>query len=411
MRVTIGLFLGLSLLAPAAVRGQVSAGRELAEADQLRKSGELRVALALYETALAAGAPKGATLYGIARCREAMGEYRAAEAAYEQALADDPQSGEIRSDLEGLRRRRGLGLRADLGGTEPGTSRQAFEGVVRYGGLDHVELQAGYSYTDQVFYTSNRGFVTAYRFYGEGDSYVKGDATLRKYDYPTNGAPAPNPDSNAYEWVPRGEVELSHRFIPMVRTGLQYQLFPANFFHDTSSWTVNHKLSAEVEIQPVAQLRVGARAAALRDPDPNKTEILGRPPPGSAPGTPGASATNVVYRTTSLVGGWAAVDVDRVGVKLEYLPNRDLDNSYDWSLLTTLDLRLLGWLDVRLQEVHDAYASVSNFPGKTAEIVMGTAGIAVGESLRFRGGFRYVDAPTRTGGTVIVGLELRTGIL
>lgn len=310
---------------------------------------------------------------------------------------------------------RDLGVRADLGGTEPGTSRQAFEGVVRYVGIERLELQAGYSYTDQVFYTSNRGFLTAYRFYGGGDSYVKADATLRKYDYPSDPSiQAPNPDSSSYEWVPRGELELSHRFTSLLRAGVQYQLFPANFFWDTSSWTVNHKLAGEVELQPLAQLRVGARAAILRDPDPGRTAILGRPDPNRPPPAPtlprpDALATNVVYRTTSLVGGWAAIDLERIGVRLEYLPNRDLDNSYAWSLLSTLDLRLLPWLDLRLQEVHDAYASVSSFPGRTAEIAMGTARFVVSETLRFRAGYRYVDAPSRAGGTVIAGVELRAG--
>lgn len=314
--------------------------------------------------------------------------------------------------------RRDLAVRLDLGGTEPGTSKQAFDAVLAYQGIDKLELQAGYTYTDQVFYTSNRGFLTAYRFYAKGQSYVKADATLRKYDYPIDPAVrAPNPDSNSYEWVPRGELEVSHRFTSAWRAGLQYQLFPANFFWDTSSWTVNNKVSAEVEFQPAPQLRLGARAAVLRDPDPDRTVILGRPIPGAPAGTtcttpnPDCAAqTRVAYRTTSLFGGWAAVDIDRVGVKLELLPNRDLDNSYDWSLLSTLDVRVTDRVGVRLQEVHDTYASVSNFPGKTANIFMAAAGYQVSDALRLRAGFRYVDTPSRSGGTVILGLELRPGL-
>jgi hypothetical protein len=292
--------------------------------------------------------------------------------------------------------RKDLRVRLDLGGTEPGTSKQAFEGVVSYRGAAPYEVQLGYTYTDQVVYTSNRGFFTVYRFYDDELSYVKADATLRKYDYPLNGGVAPNPDSNAYEWVPRGELELSHRFSSMVRGELQYQLFPANFFHDTSSWTVNNKLSASLEIRPVPLLGLGGRAALLRDPDPSRTVV--------APG-----ATNVVYRTTSLVGGWGAVETERVGVKVEYLPNRDLDNSYAWSLLSTLELRPTDRFEVRLQEVHDRYSVLSNFPRRTAEIVMGVAGYKFSEAFRLHAGYKYVDAPTRTGGTVLVGLELRPG--
>jgi hypothetical protein len=305
---------------------------------------------------------------------------------------------------------RPLSLRADLGGTEPGTSRQAFEGVVAYRAEAPYELQAGVSYTDQVFYTSTKGFLAAYRFFNDGMSYVKGDASLRRYQYPADQTGRPNPDSSSYDLVPRGELEASHLILPVLRATVQYQLFPASFFHDSSSWTWNQKLSGEVEVRPLPQLRLAARAAGLRDPDPGRTEIKGRPLPGNA--AVNATRTHVVYRTTSLLGGWGALDLGRAALKLEYLPNRDLDNSYDWSLLATVDLRLLAWLDLRLQEVHDEYAAVSNFPGRTAEIWMAAAGFAVSEGVRLRAGARYVDIPAPAGRTTrtvaIVGLEWRT---
>jgi hypothetical protein len=304
--------------------------------------------------------------------------------------------------------RRSLTLRADLGGTEPGTSKQAFEGVLRYGGIDHVELQGGYSYTDQVYFQSNRGFLTAYRFYGDG-SYVKGDLTLRRYSYPIDPAVLrPTPDSNSYDWVPRGELELLHVFSEPVRVGVAYQLFPADFFYDSSTWTVNQKLSGQVEVRPLPPLRLKVIGAVLRDPDPRRTEIAGRTSPVTGAVAP---RTSVVYRSTSLLGGSAALVFDRVGVEVQYLPNRDLDNGYAWSILSTVDIHATPRLDVRLQEVHDEYASVSNYPGRTAEIYMGAAIFKLSEPLRLRGGFRYVDAPTRRGGTAIVGFEWRTGLL
>ncbi len=297
--------------------------------------------------------------------------------------------------------RRDLSVRLDLGGTEPGSARQAFEGVVAYRGLQGYELQTGWTYSDQVYYTSNRGFLTAYRFYADGYSYVKVDASLRKYEYPSNGALPPNPDANAYLWVPRGELEVSHYLDRAWRIGAQYQLFPASFFHDPSSWTVNHKLSASVEYSPIAAVTLAARAALLRDPDPNLTVIQT---------SPTAAPTHVVYRVTTLVGGSAALDLRRVGLKVEYLPNRDLDTSYAWSILSTLDLAVTDRIDLRLQQVHDAYAAVSRFHGKTADIAMGAVGWAVSDALRLRAGYRYVDVPDRWGGTVIVGLELRPGL-
>lgn len=300
-------------------------------------------------------------------------------------------------------------LRADLGGTEPGTSRQAFEAEIAHRGTAPYEWQVGYSYSDQVYYHSNRGYLTLYRFFNDGMSYVKGDATLRRYDYPVDATvQRPNPDSSSYEWVPRGELEVSHWLLAAVRVGVQYQLFPANFFYDTSSWTVNQKLAGEVEVWPARSIHLGVRAALLRDPDPDKTEILGRPSPITGID---AAATNVVYQTQSLVGGWGELALERVGVKVEYLPNRDLDSSYDWSLLSTLWLRPTPSLEIKLEEVHDTYANASSFAGQTADIYMGTVGYRMSEVLRLRGGYRYVDGPTggRSGGTLIAGVEWRTG--
>jgi hypothetical protein len=231
----------------------------------------------------------------------------------------------------------------------------------------------------------------------------------RKYAYPVNpGVLRPTPDSNAYDWVPRGELELLHAFGEPVRVGVAYQFFPANFFYDTSTWTLNQKVSGQLEVRPFGPLRLKVIGAMLRDPDPRRTEIAGRTSPLT--GTT-ASQTSVVYRTTSLLGGGAALDLERVALEIQYLPNRDLDNGYAWSILSTVDLHATRWLDVRLQEVHDEYASVSNYPGKTAEIYMAAGILKLSEAVRLRGGFRYVDAPTRRGGTAIVGFEWRTGLL
>lgn len=397
------------LLLSGAAAGREPYDSDLAAGDAHRTAGELDGALAHYRAALAEGAPRAATLRRVGEVEERLGRWKEAEEAYAAALAADPRDGDARDDLRGLRLRRGLALRADLGGTEPGTSRQAFEGAVKYGGIERMELLAGYSYSDQVYYWSNRAFVTAYRFYGRDGSWVKGDLTLRRYSYPVDPAVLrPQPDSNAYDWVPRAEAEISHVFSPALRAAIAYQLFPANFFYDTSSWAVNNKLSGEVEVRPLDALRLTGIVAALRDPDPSRTEILGRRSPvtGAA-----ATATRVDYRVTSLLGGAAAVDLGRIAVELRYLPNRDLDNSYRDSILTTIDLRVHERASLRLQQVHDWYGAHSNYAGRTADIVLGEAAYDLSPSLQVRGGYRYVDAPTRTGGTILLGLGLRTGIL
>ncbi len=399
----------LALAAAGAAGAAEPYATELAAGDARRSEGDLAVALGHYRAALADGAPRSLALRRIGECEERLGRWREAEDTYAAAVAANPRDGDARDDLRGLRLRRGLALRADLGGTEPGTSRQAFEGAVKYGGIERTELLAGWSYSDQVYYWSNRAFLTAYRFIGADGSWVKGDLTLRRYSYPVNPAVLrPQPDSNAYEWVPRGEAEASRVFSPWIRAALAYQVYAANFFYDTSSWSLNQKLSGEVELRPVRALRLTGIAAALRDPDPNLTEIAGRTSPRTGAV---ASATRVDYRVTSLAGGAAALDLGRIAVELRWLPNRDLDNSYRDSVLTTVDLRVREGASLRFQQVHDWYGAHSNYPGRTADIALGEAAFAVSPSLELRAGYRWVDAPTRRGGTVLFGAGLRTGIL
>jgi hypothetical protein len=316
---------------------------------------------------------------------------------------------------------RPFSLRADYGGTEPGTSKQAFEGVATVRPSDDWQVDAGGTWSDLGFYSSARGHLGGYRFLNDGLSYLKAAASLRKYQYPTDPTlMRPNPDANAYGWVQRGELEGSHPLTDWLRATAQYQVFRASFFHDGSSWAVNHKVSGELELRVLPQLRVAARAAALRDPDPNGFQMRGRliPGTGGTTGVPAAyyAGTRFAYRWSSLVGGWAQLDLARVSGRVEYLPNRDLDNSYAWSLLSTLDLRLTARADLRLQHVYDRYSSLSSFRGRTAEIYMAAAGYALTDSLRVRGGYRHVDTPSYTGpgrsayGSLILGMEWRSAL-
>ncbi len=391
---TVGASAAMAAPDPADYRSQ---------GDALRREGDYEGAIRQYRQALATGGLDAEILSDIGSCYKALRRFRDADAAYAQAVAAAPGDRELRDDLTDLRASHGLVLRGWLGGTEPGTSRQAFDAEARYAGINRLDLVAGYGYTDQVYYHSHKGFASAYWFY-RGVSYLKADFTLRRYSYPDNPTvQRPTPDTNAYATVPRGELELAHWLSPNFRGGLDYQLFAPTFFFDPASRAVNHKLSAEAYwLAPDSPLRLSMFVAALRDPDPNATRIAGRG---------GALATSVVYRTTSLVGGAVALEGERWGAEVRYLPNRDLDNSYDWSLLSMLDLRPVESLGIRLQHVYDTYANASNYPGRVANIGMAQARWRLHPRLSVGAGYKYVEAPTRRGGTVLLSLEYGTGWL
>ena len=407
MPLTAMALLGLAVLSsPAGAEGAASL-RE--KGDALRRGGDCAAALVAYQDARTAGDESAELWKGMGSCQERLGRYREAESSYQRAVAAAPRDAEARDDLAGLRLRRGLRLRANLGGTEPDTSRNGFEGALSYGGLDRLDLHAVYAYVDQGFYFSHKVGAAAYWFY-QGDSYLKLEPAFKLYSYPIAAAvQKPNPDSNSYEQLPRAEVELSHWLAPSLRGGVAYQIFAPNFFYDTGTRVVNHKLAGELRWLPAGPLRLDLVVAGLRDPDPNRTLIKGR----DVPGNPGelAVATSVVYRTTWLVGGAVGLSGKGFELELRYLPNRDLDNAYRDSLLASAAvdlaeaLRLHGWY------IHDWYSSTSSYSGRTADVVMGLLRWQALRELAVGAGARWVDAPTRQGATLLVSAEWRTGIL
>jgi hypothetical protein len=137
------------------------------------------------------------------------------------------------------------------------------------------------------------------------------------------------------------------------------EYFRPTFFFDTGSHADNIKTGVEAYyITPIDGLFAKVMYALLRDPDPDKTEIKGRNNTATAAGT--ATQTSVVYRTTSLLGGALEMEKGRWQGEIKYLPNRDLDNSYDYSFLTNVAYRFTSKISVRADYVYDKYSSQSN---------------------------------------------------
>jgi len=415
-------------LAPAATLA-ADAASLVARGDAQRKAGDYDAALATYEEARAAGGGAQAEVEKrIGWTLKALRRFAAAERALVQATRLDPADREAQDDLASLRRGRGLRLSGWLGGDEPGTSKQAVNLEAWYGGLDRLEVKAGYGYSDAIFYSSQKGFASAYWFYA-ADSYAKVDLSLRKYDY--SGASRPVPDSNAYEIVPRGEVEVSHWIAGRVRAGIAYQIFLPNFFFDTSERFANHKVTGEVEVKLAPGLVLFGTAALLRDPDPKRTAVKNRPLPGAPPGTvcvagvPDplcASRSDVVFRTEDLFGAGLQYEAERWGAGARWLQNRDLDAGFDWSILTSFDVRPVERLSLSLSWTFDRYSTAAGplFAGKDGHIWWGSARYQFTPSLALGGGLKWVKNPgpastgptpsARNDPTLLLNLEYRSGI-
>lgn len=444
MRLTAAL-LACTLALPAAARAAPAAPAPAVEelrarADTLRAAGDYQEALAAYQAERAAGGDTADVWKHIGWTERALRDFRAAADALSKAVALDPGDREARDDLAGLERSRGLRLTGWLGGTEPGTSKQAFEGQAFYGGLDRVEALGGASWTDNIFYTAYKAFAEGSWFYSS-DSYLRSAFTWRSYDY--TGASRPTPDSNAYQNVPRPELEISHWFARLVRIGANYQLFAPNFQYDPGTRFLNHKLSGDLEVRLGGGFTASVMAAVLRDPSPGRTRIKGRPlpagmapdllggspdyvcVPASPPGIPAdvycAAQSRVVQRTELLLGGGLAYDAEAWGASVRYIPNRDLDAGFAWSFVTALTLRPADRWTLELIWIDDKYSSYAGptFAGRKGDVFWGKAGWQWTPALAVGAGLKWVNNPSpkstsnpnwRDDGTLLLQLEYRTGV-
>jgi len=431
MRLITALTLALAASLPAAARAE-SAAELRARGDALRQAGDHEAALQAFQAAQAAGDRSAETWKRVGWSEKARRRFAAAAAALEQAVAADPQDREAQDDLSDLRRGRGLRLSGWLGGDEPGSSKQAVNAELWYGGLDRLELKAGYGFSDAIFYQSSKGFATAYWFYAP-DSYLQADFTYREYSYPVElGGTAPNPDTSSYQQAPRGTLELQHWFGQALRGTLSYQLYAPTFWHDSATRIYNHKASAEVMLPLAGGFRAGALLGALRDPDPKTTDIRGRPLPSGSTSTgvdctpanaPApvfcATETRVQYRVEPLFGGFVGYEAGRWGLEVKGITNRDLDASYDFSLITTFTAQPFDRSEVVLAWVHDRYAGVSAFANRSGDVVWASGRYWLLRALALGGGVKWVNNPSpqsrtnagwRNSATLLLNLEYRTGL-
>jgi len=395
-----------------------------ARADALRKQGDYEAALEAYRSEMGLTGETADGWKHVGWTQKALRRFADAEASLQRATELDPSDRETQDDLASLHLSRGARLEARMGGSEPGTSKNAFEGELIYGGFNRLELRAGGGWTDNIFYDALKGYANAYWFYSPG-SYVKADFTFRRYDY--NGLNRPTPDSNAYDKVPRGAVEVSHWFDQKIRVGFEYQLFAPDFFYDRSTRILNHKFTGELEARLGGGFTAGIAASLLRDPDPAATLILDRPVPGAPAGTvcPGAgqpncaAATSVVYRNEFLVGGGLSYQADAWGAGVKFIPNRELDSGFDWSIISSLDLRPVDRLSFNFQWVFDRYSTSAGpaFAGQNGNIWWATVRYQLTRPLALGAGVKWVSNPspadvnttsTRNDPTFLLNVEYRT---
>lgn len=377
--------------------------------DVYRKEARLENSIGEYALARKLGGENPELLKNMGDVYKWMRRYNDASVYYRRALELDPNDREAKEDLADLERKKGLRLRLMIGGWEPDYTTTNYEGMISYGGIDKLDLNAGYGYADQVYYKRSKAYANGYYFYNPV-SYLKLGASYKIYSYPTDPAlNKPNPDSNSYKDVPSVEVEVSHWFNRSFRGTLGYEYFRPNFFFDTSTYANNHKFSADAYyITPLQFLRLELMYALLIDPDPNATTIKGRnlnEPPGVL-----APSTSIKYEAQSLVGGGIEIIKGRWSGDIKYIPNRDLDSSYDYSIFAGVGYDFTDRLAGRLDYVHDRYSSKSIYSGKTADVYLASVYYRLNPSIDLGAGYKRINLPTKDENTGFFTVSYRTGL-
>lgn len=377
--------------------------------DVFRRTGRLKDAIYEYDRAKQLGMDDNELHKGYATAYRLLREYVKAEAEYKRALEIKPDDREAAEDLDALQKRRGFKVKLMAGGSEADYTKRNYEVSAAFSGFLKTDINAGYSYADQIFYTRDKIYANAYYFF-EPTSYVKSGVSRKDYNYPVDPAlQAPNPDSNSYDMVYAAELEVSHWFTPKVRVTGGYEFFRPNFFHDRGTSVINHKVSGDAYyITGYDPLRLKAMFSVLRDPDPSKTFIKGRGlnmPLGQF-----ATATSVVHQTQALAGFGAELQYPSLSVDLKYMPNRDLDSSYSYSIFAGLGYDFTDKINGRIDYLHDAYSNKSIYAGKTANVYMLSVMYAVSPYSDVGLGYKRIDIPNRIDNAFFVNLTLKTGL-
>lgn len=394
----------------------IGAGPEDARAHQLlgdtyKRQSRFDEALGEYDSAIELGGANAELYKSIASINKWTGNSPGAAAALRKALEINPDDREARADLGDITRSNGLDVSVMTGGWEPDYTTSAYEVMLAYRGVKNLDLYAGYGFADQQYYDRTKLYAKAYYYYKPGD-YFKVNPQYKDYDYPL--AKIPTPDSNSYDKVPSIELEVQHWYRDNLRANFIYEYSHPSFFHDKDSSVTNHKFTGELYyITSYRYLRLKGIVALLRDPDPDTTTIINRTclaRDGLGNCTSFAAATNVDYQVQTLVGGAVEYSRDRWEAELKYMPNRDLDSSYQYSLLAFLSYDFSDSLTGRFDTVHDKYSSQSNYSGSTANVLMVSGRYKVTPELDIGAGLKYLDLPSGTDNTGFISFTYKTGI-
>jgi tetratricopeptide (TPR) repeat protein len=316
-------------------------------------------------------------------------QHRPAQACaeYETALRIDPQDREARDRLANARRQRGPTAFIALGEWEADSSAPGgWQAEVAYAGLDRMEFRAGLTHADRYYYTRDKKYATARRFFSP-TGYLKLSAGKKTYDFPLETNPIP--DSNSYRDVPAIEIEVGDDLSQLaagLRGTLTYEHFRPNFFYAQDSHASNHRVSGELSWQPGSgPFRLRVLAAVLRDPDPEGTVI----------DREAGQLVALEYGWQALLGGGVDLSGDRISGQFLLIPNPDLDRSQSYAVVAGIWGTLRRPIEGRADYIYGKYSEESVFAGQKAHVWTWTLRWRARSHLELSAGYKVARRPVR----------------
>jgi hypothetical protein len=93
------------------------------------------------------------------------------------------------------------------------------------------------------------------------------------------------------------------------------------------------------------------------------------------------------------------------------MQNRDLDNSYKYSMFNKFIYRIDDERYFQVDFLHDKFSNQSNFAGQSANVQMFSYYQRYSPRLKFGAGFKRIGVPDRVDDTAFLFLQANTGLL
>ena len=366
------------------------------QGDDALSLGDFSGAIEFYEKAYEVGGGDDAQLLKrMAALHQWMRDYATAKELLGNVLERNPSDEEADIALRQLQNRRGLQLFGSYGEGEIDYTTRFYRLGAFYGGVDWLDLHAGFSQSSKPGYDRSEASVDAYLF-PSYRLYFRFGLREKRYTYP-HSRDFP-PDDNAYTRVPDYQFEVGYYYVGENYVSLETEYYAPHFYWNNSLQAKNYKIGGTVRNWIVKPVYAKIFAATLHDPDPTSLSF--------------DQVTNTItgfgYEDLTLIGGALGFDNERVSAEVKYVPDRDLDRSLDWSVFSTLRVNANG-LSVQYDFLYDTYSSTSVKALSASQVHMLTTTVQPADLLELKVGMKMLVRGT-TIVSPFVSLRLKTGV-